>query len=64
VFLNLKPIIYVVFVGALSGWTAATVSLPFDFLKTRLQKMKVLTVRHVGGEGGEDVDYESERRRG
>ena len=23
--------------GALSGWTAATVSLPFDFLKTRLQ---------------------------
>lgn len=26
--------------GALSGWTAATVSLPFDFIKTRLQKMK------------------------
>jgi len=28
------------FSGALSGWTAATVSLPFDFLKTRLQKQK------------------------
>lgn len=26
--------------GALSGWTAATVSLPFDFIKTRLQKQK------------------------
>jgi len=26
--------------GALSGWTASTVSLPFDFIKTRLQKMK------------------------
>lgn len=26
--------------GALSGWTAATVSLPFDFVKTRLQKQK------------------------
>lgn len=25
--------------GALSGWCAATVSLPFDFIKTRLQKM-------------------------
>lgn len=24
--------------GALSGWTASTVSLPFDFIKTRLQK--------------------------
>lgn len=24
--------------GGLSGWTAATVTLPFDFLKTRLQK--------------------------
>eukprot|EP01083_Nonionella_stella_P139113 423645_1 len=28
--------------GALSGWAAATVSLPADFLKTRLQKMKPL----------------------
>lgn len=28
------------FSGALSGWTAATVSLPFDFVKTRLQKQK------------------------
>jgi len=28
------------FSGALSGWTAATVSLPFDFIKTRLQKQK------------------------
>eukprot|EP01083_Nonionella_stella_P089951 251265_1 len=26
--------------GALSGWAAATVSLPADFIKTRLQKMK------------------------
>jgi len=26
--------------GALSGWTAATVSLPFDFIKTRLQKQR------------------------
>jgi len=26
--------------GALSGWCAATVSLPADFIKTRLQKMK------------------------
>jgi len=26
--------------GALSGWTASTMSLPFDFVKTRLQKMK------------------------
>lgn len=26
--------------GALSGWTASTLSLPFDFVKTRLQKMK------------------------
>eukprot|EP00471_Norrisiella_sphaerica_P004228 CAMPEP_0184488254 /NCGR_PEP_ID=MMETSP0113_2-20130426/10622_1 /TAXON_ID=91329 /ORGANISM="Norrisiella sphaerica, Strain BC52" /LENGTH=272 /DNA_ID=CAMNT_0026870769 /DNA_START=134 /DNA_END=952 /DNA_ORIENTATION=+ len=26
--------------GALSGWTAATVSLPFDFVKTRLQKQR------------------------
>jgi solute carrier family 25 oxoglutarate transporter 11 len=26
--------------GFLSGWVAATVSLPFDFLKTRLQKMR------------------------
>jgi len=26
------------FSGFLSGWTAATVSLPFDFIKTRLQK--------------------------
>jgi solute carrier family 25 oxoglutarate transporter 11 len=26
--------------GALSGWTAATVSLPFDFIKTRLQKQQ------------------------
>lgn len=24
--------------GALSGWTAATVSLPFDFVKTRMQR--------------------------
>jgi solute carrier family 25 oxoglutarate transporter 11 len=28
--------------GALSGWTAATVSLPFDFIKTRLQKQQKL----------------------
>jgi len=28
------------FSGALSGWTAATVSLPFDFIKTRMQKQK------------------------
>jgi len=28
------------FSGALSGWTAATVSLPFDFVKTRLQKQQ------------------------
>lgn len=28
------------FSGFLSGWTAATVSLPFDFMKTRLQKQK------------------------
>jgi len=28
------------FCGALSGWTAATVSLPFDFVKTRLQKQR------------------------
>jgi len=28
------------FCGALSGWTAATASLPFDFIKTRLQKQK------------------------
>lgn len=26
--------------GAISGWTAATVSLPFDFVKTRIQKQK------------------------
>lgn len=26
--------------GALSGWTAATLSLPFDFIKTRLQKQR------------------------
>eukprot|EP01084_Bolivina_argentea_P305418 527618_1 len=26
--------------GAISGWAAATVSLPADFIKTRLQKMK------------------------
>jgi solute carrier family 25 oxoglutarate transporter 11 len=26
--------------GAISGWTAATVSLPFDFIKTRIQKQK------------------------
>jgi len=26
--------------GFLSGWVAATVSLPFDFIKTRLQKMR------------------------
>lgn len=26
--------------GALSGWTASTVSLPFDFIKTRLQKQR------------------------
>lgn len=26
--------------GALSGWTASTMSLPFDFVKTRLQKQK------------------------
>lgn len=26
--------------GGLSGWTAATVSLPFDFVKTRLQEQK------------------------
>jgi len=25
--------------GALSGWTAATMALPFDFIKTRLQRM-------------------------
>merc|ERR1719479_425078 len=30
------------FSGALSGWTAATVSLPFDFVKTRLQKQTPL----------------------
>jgi len=28
--------------GFLSGWTAATVSLPFDFIKTRLQKQAPL----------------------
>lgn len=28
------------FCGGLSGWTAATVSLPFDFIKTRLQKQR------------------------
>mmetsp|Transcript_2216 Transcript_2216/g.2580 ORF Transcript_2216/g.2580 Transcript_2216/m.2580 type:complete len:293 (-) Transcript_2216:134-1012(-) len=27
--------------GALSGWTAATVALPFDFVKTQLQQQKV-----------------------
>lgn len=27
--------------GLLSGWCASTVSLPFDFIKTRLQKQKV-----------------------
>jgi hypothetical protein len=26
--------------GAFSGWAASTVSLPFDFVKTRIQKMK------------------------
>ena len=26
--------------GGLSGWTAATMTLPFDFIKTRLQKQK------------------------
>jgi len=26
--------------GGISGWTAATVSLPFDFVKTRIQKQK------------------------
>ena len=26
--------------GALSGWTAATVALPFDYVKTMLQKQK------------------------
>jgi len=26
--------------GFISGWCAATVSLPFDFIKTRIQKMK------------------------
>jgi len=30
------------FSGFLSGWTAATVSLPFDFVKTRLQKQAPL----------------------
>jgi len=30
------------FSGFLSGWTAATVSLPFDFIKTRLQKQAPL----------------------
>merc|ERR1740130_229785 len=28
------------FSGALSGWTAATVALPFDYVKTMLQKQK------------------------
>merc|ERR1712059_106536 len=28
------------FSGFLSGWTAATMALPFDFVKTRLQQME------------------------